>query len=126
MAVAFVPLKWVQVKMLPFDNKSEFQVVIDMPNGTPLEQTARVGQALGAYLAQQPGVINYQLYAGLSGPYNFNGLVRHYYLRSQPNQADIQVNLLPAEDRKAQSRQIAKQLRPELQKIARRSGRESR
>ncbi|MDR3762520.1 MAG: efflux RND transporter permease subunit [Acidobacteriota bacterium] len=117
-AVAFIPLKWVQVKMLPFDNKSEFQVIIDMPDGTPLEQTARVGQALGAFLARQPEVVNYQLYAGLSGPYNFNGLVRHYYLRRQPNQADIQVNLLPAEDRRAQSHEIAKRLRPELQKIA--------
>ena len=117
-ALVLVPLKWVQVKMLPFDNKSEFQVIIDMPNGTPLEQTARIGQALGEYLARQPEVANYQLYAGLSGPYNFNGLVRHYYLRSQPNQADIQVNLLPAEARGAQSHEIAKRLRPELQKIA--------
>ena len=103
--------------MLPFDNKSEFQVVIDMPNGTTLEQTARVGQALCQYLGQQPEVTNYQLYAGLSGPYNFNGLVRHYYLRNQPNQADIQVNLLPSADRSTQSHQIAKRLRPELQKI---------
>src|SRR6266536_3578327 len=117
-AVALVPLKLVQVKMLPFDNKSEFQVVIDMPNGTTLEQTARVGQALGQYLSKQPEVANYQLYAGLSGPYNFNGLVRHYYLRSQPNQADIQVNLLPIQQRSAQSHEIAKRLRPELQRIA--------
>ncbi len=117
-AVALVPLKLVQVKMLPFDNKSEFQVVIDMPNGTTLEQTARVGQALGQYLSKQPEVANYQLYAGLSGPYNFNGLVRHYYLRSQPSQADIQVNLLPIQQRSAQSHEIAKRLRPELQRIA--------
>ena len=116
-AVSLVPLKLVQVKMLPFDNKSEFQVVIDMPNGTTLEQTTRVAQALGEYLGQQPEVANYQLYAGLSGPYNFNGLVRHYYLRNQPNQADIQVNLLPLADRSTQSHQIAKRLRPELQKI---------
>src|SRR6266498_2782442 len=93
-SVAFVPLKWVRVKMLPFDNKSEFQVVIDMPDGTPLEQTTRVAQALGQYLGQEPEVINYQIYAGTSSPYNFNGLVRHYFLRNQPNQADIQVNLL--------------------------------
>jgi multidrug efflux pump subunit AcrB len=117
-AVSLVPLKWVQVKMLPFDNKSEFQVIINMPDGTTLEQTARVGNALGAYLAQQPEVENYQLYAGLSGPYNFNGLVRHYYLRHQPNQADIQVNLLPKEERSAQSHAIAKRLRPALDKIA--------
>jgi len=118
-AVAFIPLKWVQVKMLPFDNKSEFQVIVDMPDGTPLEQTAHVAQALGSYLGQQPEVINYQIYAGTSGPYNFNGLVRHYFLRSQPNQADIQVNLLSRHVRKAQSHDIARRLRPELDKIAR-------
>lgn len=117
-AVAFIPLKWVQVKMLPFDNKSEFQVIIDMPDGTPLEQTTRVAQALGSYLGQQPEVINYQIYAGTSGPYNFNGLVRHYFLRRQPNQADIQVNLLSRHERKAQSHDIARRLRPELDKIA--------
>jgi multidrug efflux pump subunit AcrB len=116
--VAFVPLKWVQVKMLPFDNKSEFQVIIDMPDGTPLEQTTHVAQALGSYLSRQPEVINYQIYAGTSGPYNFNGLVRHYYLRRQPNQGDIQVNLLSRHDRKAQSHEIARRLRPELDKIA--------
>ncbi len=118
MAVAFVPLKWVQVKMLPFDNKSEFQVMIDMPDGTPLEQTTRVAQALGSYLGGQPEVVNYQIYAGTSGPYNFNGLVRHYFLRNQPNQADIQVNLLSREDRKAQSHDIARRLRPDLDRIA--------
>ena len=111
-AVAFVPLKWVRVKMLPFDNKSEFQVMIDMPDGTPLEQTTRVAQTLGHYLAQQPEVTNYQIYAGTSGPYNFNGLVRHYFLRRQPNQADIQVNLLSRHDRKAQSHEIARRLAP--------------
>ncbi|MGB8010179.1 MAG: efflux RND transporter permease subunit [Terriglobales bacterium] len=116
--VAFVPLKWVRVKMLPFDNKSEFQIIIDMPDGTPLEQTTRVAQALGAYLGQQPEITNYQIYAGTSGPYNFNGLVRHYFLRHQPNQADIQVNLLSRHDRKAQSHEIARRLRPELDKIA--------
>src|ERR1022692_3158354 len=117
-AVAFVPLKWVRVKMLPFDNKSEFQVMIDMPDGTPLEQTTRVAQALGGYLGQQHEVTNYQIYAGTSGPYNFNGLVRHYFLRRQPNQADIQVNLLSRHDRKAQSHEIARRLRPELDKLA--------
>ena len=116
-AVAFVPLKWVRVKMLPFDNKSEFQVMIDMPDGTPLEQTTRVAQTLGHYLEQQPEVTNYQIYAGTSGPYNFNGLVRHYFLRHQPNQADIQVNLPSRHDRKAQSHEIARRLRPELVKL---------
>jgi len=117
-AVAFVPLKWVRVKMLPFDNKSEFQVIIDMPDGTPLEQTTRVAQTLGQYLAQQPEVTNYQIYSGTSGPYNFNGLVRHYFLRRLPNQADIQVNLLSRHDRKAQSHEIARRLRPELVRLA--------
>jgi multidrug efflux pump subunit AcrB len=117
-AVAFVPLKWVRVKMLPFDNKSEFQVIIDMPDGTPLEQTTRVAQTLGQYLAQQPEVTNYQIYSGTSGPYNFNGLVRHYFLRHQPNQADIQVNLLSRHDRKTQSHDIARRLRPDLVKLA--------
>ena len=116
-AVAFVPLKWVRVKMLPFDNKSEFQVIIDMPDGTPLEQTTRVAQTLGQYLGQQPEVTNYQIYSGTSGPYNFNGLVRHYFLRHQPNQADIQVNLLSRHDRSAQSHEIARRLRPELVKL---------
>ncbi|MGO8757008.1 MAG: efflux RND transporter permease subunit [Terracidiphilus sp.] len=116
-SVALVPLGLVRVKMLPFDNKSELQVVINMPGGTPLEQTARVAQALGEELARQPDVLNYQVYAGTSGPYNFNGLVRHYYMRRQPNQADIQVNLLPAKQRSEQSHAIAKQLRPLLDSI---------
>ncbi len=117
-AIVFVPLKWVQVKMLPFDNKSEFQVIVDMPDGTTLEQTTRVAQALGSYLGQQAEVTNYQIYAGTSGPYNFNGLVRHYFLRRQPNQADIQVNLLSRDQRKAQSHEIARRLRPQLDAIA--------
>jgi len=117
-AVAFIPLKWVKVKMLPFDNKSEFQVIIDMPDGTTLEQTTHVAQALGSYLGAQPEVVNYQIYSGTSGPYNFNGLVRHYFLRSQPNQADIQVNLLSRHERGAQSHEIARRFRPELDKIA--------
>jgi len=121
-ACALVPLGMVRVKMLPFDNKSELQVILNMPDGTPLEQTARVAQALGSELAQQRGVLNYQVYAGVSGPYNFNGLVRHYYLRRQPNQADIQVNLLPANQRSEQSHDIAKRLRPLLDAIGNRYG----
>ena len=117
-AVAFVPLKWVKVKMLPFDNKSEFQVVIDMPDGTPLERTTEVAQQLGRYLSSQREIANYQIYSGTSAPYNFNGLVRHYYLRRAPNQADIQVNLLPKDERSQQSHEIARRLRPELVKIA--------
>jgi multidrug efflux pump subunit AcrB len=118
LACALVPLKMVLVKMLPFDNKSEFQVIVNMPDGTPLEQTTRVAQALGDDLIHQPEVRNYQIYAGTSGPFNFNGLVRHYYLRHQPNQADIQVNLLPANERSAQSHAIARRLRPQLDRIA--------
>ena len=86
---------FVKVKMLPFDNKSEFQVIVDMPNGTTLEQTARVVQLLGEETQKQPEVVNIQTYAGTASPYNFNGLVRHYYMRRGPNVADIQVNLLP-------------------------------
>jgi len=121
-AVSLVPLGVVRVKMLPFDNKSELQVIINMPDGTPLEQTARVAQALGEELARQPDVLNYQTYTGTSGPYNFNGLVRHYYMRSQPNQADIQVNLLPAGKRSEQSHVIAKRLRPLMDTIGNRYG----
>ncbi len=116
-SVALVPLGLVRVKMLPFDNKSELQVVINMPDGTPLEQTARVAQVLGQELSKQPDVLNYQTYTGTSGPYNFNGLVRHYYMRRQPNQADIQVNLLPAKQRSVQSHAIAKRLRPLLNAV---------
>ncbi|MGP8269485.1 MAG: efflux RND transporter permease subunit [Terracidiphilus sp.] len=113
-AAALVPLGLVHVKMLPFDNKSELQVIVNMPDGTPLEQTERVTQALGSELARQANVLNYQIYTGTSGPYNFNGLVRHYYMRHQPNEADIQVNLLPANQRSEQSHAIAKRMRPLL------------
>ena len=122
LSVALVPLGLVRVKMLPFDNKSELQVIVNMPDGTPLEQTARVAQALGNELAQQPEVLNYQTYAGTSGPYNFNGLVRHYYMRRQANQADIQVNLLPADQRSEQSHTIAKRLRPLMDAIGNQYG----
>jgi multidrug efflux pump subunit AcrB len=121
-SIALVPLGLVRVKMLPFDNKSELQVIINMPDGTPLEQTTRVAQALGDELSRQPEVLNYQLYAGTSGPYNFNGLVRHYYMRRLPNQADIQVNLLPAKERSVQSHEIAKRLRPLLDAIGNQYG----
>jgi multidrug efflux pump subunit AcrB len=113
---------FVKVKMLPFDNKSEFQVIVDMPNGTTLEQTARVAQLLGEETQQQPEVVNIQTYAGTASPYNFNGLVRHYYLRCGPNVADIQVNLLPKGKRDLQSHEIAKQVRVRLEPIAKRYG----
>jgi multidrug efflux pump subunit AcrB len=121
-ACSLVAFKLVRVKMLPFDNKSEFQVVIDMPNGATLEQTTRVAQELGRHLASEPEVTNYQIYSGTSGPYNFNGLVRHYFLRRGPNVADIQVNLLDRKQRSAQSHDIAKRVRPGLVEIARKYG----
>ena len=112
----------VQLKMLPFDNKSEFQVMVDMPAGTPLEQTAAVLHQLGAYLATEGKVINYQAYAGTSGPINFNGLVRQYYLRSGPEVGDIQVNLVDQHHRSEQSHEIVTRLRAGLQHIGRRYG----
>ena len=114
LACSLVAFKLVRVKMLPFDNKSEFQVIIDMPNGTTLEQTARVAQELAREAARDPEVANYQIYAGTAGPHNFNGLVRHYFLRSGPNVADIQVNLRDRHVRSIQSHEIAKRMRPKL------------
>ena len=110
--------KSVAVKMLPFDNKNEFQVVIDMPEGTTLERTGVVAQEISQYLATRPEVVNYQNYIGTSAPITFNGLVRHYDLRGGSNMADIQVNLLDKAARSAQSHDIAKLLRPDIQKIA--------
>lgn len=109
--------KLVELKMLPFDNKSEFQVVVDMPADSPLENTAAALHEMGAYLATVPEVINYQAYAGASAPINFNGLVRQYYLRSSRELGDIQVNLVDKHHRSEQSHQIAQRLRPELARI---------
>ncbi|MHC5746521.1 MAG: efflux RND transporter permease subunit, partial [Nostoc sp.] len=106
------------LKMLPFDNKSELQVVVNMPEGTTLEQTARATREMGQYLATVPEVINYQTYVGTASPYNFNGLVRHYFLRSGTNVADIQVNFLPKGERQRQSHDIAKSIRPKLKEIS--------
>ncbi|HEX6851998.1 MAG TPA: efflux RND transporter permease subunit [Candidatus Polarisedimenticolaceae bacterium] len=122
LAALLVSLKAVRVKMLPFDNKSEFQVVIDMPEGTPLERTLAAAQEIGGYLGRHPEVTDYQIYAGTSGPYNFNGLIRHYFLRRGPNQADIQVNLRDAAERSRQSHDIAKEMRGPIQQIGRRWG----
>ncbi|HEY5998206.1 MAG TPA: efflux RND transporter permease subunit [bacterium] len=121
-AVALIPLKKVTVKMLPFDNKSELQIVIDMPEGTPLEQTTQAGVEIGRYLRTVPEVADWQLYAGAASPYNFNGLVRHYFLRSAPNEADLQVNLAPKGERSAQSHEIAKRIRPAVAAIGARHG----
>ena len=110
--------KSVAVKMLPFDNKNEFQVVIDMPEGTSLEKTAAATKDIAAYVAGYPLVKDYQLYIGTAAPISFNGLVRHYDLRRGENVADIQVNLVSKDDRKKQSHEIAREMRPHIQKIA--------
>jgi multidrug efflux pump subunit AcrB len=115
---SLVALKLVRVKMLPFDNKSEFQVIIDMPEGSTLEQTAAVTHEISDYVRTVPEVTDYQMYVGTASPYNFNGLVRHYFLRRGSNVADIQVNLAPKGNRKAQSHDIAKRVRPAIQQIA--------
>jgi len=112
----------VLLKMLPFDNKSEFQVIVDMPAGAPVEQTAAVLHELGNYLATVPEVTDYQAYAGTAAPINFNGLVRQYYLRAGGDVGDLQVNLVGKHDREAQSHAIATRVRPALQKIGQRFG----
>ncbi len=117
-SVSLFAFKLVRVKMLPFDNKSEFQIIIDTPEGTPLEQTAAVTREIADTIRTVPEVVNYQMYVGTASPYNFNGLVRHYYLRRGPNVADIQVNLVGKNDRDAQSHDIAKRIRPAIQQIA--------
>ena len=121
-AVALVPLKLVTVKMLPFDNKSEFQVIINLPEGTPLEETARVTATLARETLRIPSVTSVQSYVASSSPYNFNGLVRHYFLRRAPHQADLQVNLLPKEERSEQSHDIAKRVRDALAPLAAKNG----
>ena len=119
-ACAMVAVGLVRVKMLPFDNKSEFQVIIDMPEGATLEATAAAAMEMGDYLATVNEVTDYQIHVGTSGPFNFNGLVRHYYLRQEAYQGDIQVNLVGKGHRKQQSHAIAKRVRPGLLKIAQR------
>ncbi len=121
-AMALVGNKSVTVKMLPFDNKNEFQVIVDMPGGTTLEQTAAVSRVLADYGAKIPEVTNYEIYIGTSSPYNFNGLVRHYFMRGMSYQADIQVNLTDKNDRKAQSHDIVKRVRQDLTNLAARYG----
>jgi multidrug efflux pump subunit AcrB len=121
-SMALVGIKFVRVKMLPFDNKSEFQIVIDMPEGTTLEATDHVAQEIADVVSKQPEVTNYQTYVGTAGPYNFNGLVRHYFLRQGSNVADLQVNLVESGERKAQSHAIAKRVRDLILPIAKRTG----
>jgi multidrug efflux pump subunit AcrB len=121
-SLALPAMGLVVLKMLPFDNKSEFQVIVDMPAGTPVEKTAAVLHELGAHLATLPEVTNYQAYAGTAAPINFNGLVRQYYLRSGGEVGDLQVNLVDAHERHEQSHAIATRLRPALQEIGKRHG----
>ena len=117
-AAALPAAKLVVLKMLPFDNKSEFQVVVDLPAGTPVEVTAAVLHDMGAYLATVPEVTDYQAYAGMAAPINFNGLVRQYYLRAAPETGDLQVNLKGKEERDRKSHEIAQAVRPRLEEIA--------
>ncbi len=118
LSVGLALVQWVVLKMLPFDNKSEYQVVVDMPAGTPLESTTAVLQDMTAFLAQQPEVANVQGYAGTASPITFNGLVRQYYLRAEAEGGDLQVNLIGAHDRSEKSHAIAQRHRPALEKIA--------
>jgi len=116
-ALALAVLELVVLKMLPFDNKSEFQIVVDLPAGTALEQTARVLQEVGAYVATIPEVTDYQTYAGTAAPINFNGLVRQYYQRAAPEQGDLQVNLIDKHHRDRKSHEIALAARPQIEAI---------
>ncbi len=122
LSISLAVFKVVVLKMLPFDNKSEFQVVVNMPEGTTLEQTKRVLDELAAYLESVPEVENLQVYAGTSGPINFNGLVRQYYLRQGSYLGDIQVNLVDKHHRDRKSHDIALSVREPLQEIAKKHG----
>jgi multidrug efflux pump subunit AcrB len=117
-AIVMVPLGWVKMKMLPFDNKSEFQVILNMPEGSSLERTAQAAREIAAAVRSEPEVTDYEIYTGVSSPFNFNGLVRHYFLRHGANVADIQINLVPKHERKAQSHDIVKRVRPRVAAIA--------
>jgi multidrug efflux pump subunit AcrB len=121
-SMGLVGIGAVEVKMLPFDNKSEFQIVLNTPEGTPLEQTARIAQEMANAIRTEPEVRDFQIYAGTSAPFNFNGLVRHYFMRRGPNVADIQVNLVEKGARADQSHAIAKRMRPKVAEIARKYG----
>ncbi len=122
LSVGLSLVQWVVLKMLPFDNKSEFQVVVEMPAGTPLEGTASALHEMGLFLAQQAEVRDLQGYAGTASPITFNGLVRQYYLRADAEQGDLQVNLVDKKHRHEKSHAIAQRLRPELEKIGQRHG----
>jgi multidrug efflux pump subunit AcrB len=119
---SLVIIGWVRVKMLPFDNKSEFEVIIDMPESATLEKTTNLALDLGNYLKTVNEVTDFEIYGGTAAPMNFNGLVRHYYLRRGSNVAEIEVNLVGKGRREAQSHEVAKRVRPSLKKIADRYG----
>jgi len=114
--------RWVQVKMLPFDDKNEVQVILDLPEGTSLEATVALASDLGRAVSRVEEVADVQLYAGVAAPFNFNGMIRHYYLRRGPNVADLQVNLVDKGERSAQSHDVARALRPIVQDVVARSG----
>ncbi|HET7096881.1 MAG TPA: efflux RND transporter permease subunit, partial [Casimicrobiaceae bacterium] len=118
LSIWLAAMQWVVLKMLPFDNKSEFQLVVDMPAGTPVEKTASLLHEMGAYLATIPEVVDFEGYAGTATPINFNGLVRQYYLRQAPENGDLQVNLVGKHERARTSHEIALAVRPELARIA--------
>jgi multidrug efflux pump subunit AcrB len=117
-AMALVGIGWVKVKMLPFDNKSEFQIILNMPEGSALERTAQAAREIAAAVRVEPEVTDYQIYVGVAAPFNFNGLVRHYFMRSGSHVADLQINLVSKGQRKAQSHDIAKRIRPRVTEIA--------
>ncbi len=121
-SMALVYVGWVKVKMLPFDNKSEFQIILNMPEGSSLERTAQAAREIAATVRTEPEVTDYEVYAGVASPFNFNGLVRHYFMRRGANVADIQINLVPKNERKAQSHDIAKRVRPRVAEIAKKFG----
>jgi len=118
MAMGLVVIGWVKVKMLPFDNKSEFQVIINMPEGSSLERTAQSAKEISDIIRAEPEVTDVEVYVGVASPFNFNGLVRHYFMRRGANVADIQVNLLPKGERKAKSHEIAQRVRPKIMPVA--------
>jgi multidrug efflux pump subunit AcrB len=121
-AMALMGVGWVKAKMLPFDNKSEFQVILNMPEGSALERTAQAAREIAAAVRVEPEVTDYQVYAGVAAPFNFNGLVRHYFMRRGAYVADVQINLVAKGERKAQSHDIARRVRPRVSEIAARYG----
>jgi multidrug efflux pump subunit AcrB len=121
-SMALVYVGWVKVKMLPFDNKSEFQIILNMPEGSSLERTAQTAREIAATVRTEPEVTDYEIYVGVASPFNFNGLVRHYFMRHGANVADLQINLVPKGKRKAQSHDIAKRVRPRVAEIAAKFG----